>query len=671
MVARPSRRLRGTLAALVLGLGMVLVSPGVASAGLIVYYSAGFSAFPPGAGEVVVPTGGAGHANVACLTEEQPNGAKTLPVCRTSTYPREGKLRLTDFAHDQVGGLFLTSTVPGDAFVATSLNTYQHGTADVPGDGLALVVAAVDPANPRLPSRFGAPGGGLGYAPVRGVSGLPYGYLGFGLDVYGGFSRTGNQGSGCPSVPFVSADAPIPGQVVVRGPGQKGVGYCALASTAASPRSAPVPLHARSLQGSEVPVEAALNPTGRTIGTAAGTTVEPGTFAFTFTPVGGGPRTVRGALPTVPAGLYPDGWLDAAGHPKRLALGFVATTGGTRDFHEVDWLLAYREPRPAKLTVKQEAYLAASPAVGDPVGHVVRIGTGLPYQDQREAQIRARVTLPDGERPLGGSGVGWRCDAPVGQRLDCHQDQSRASSRSDLGRLVVQGQVSGSGLTAAAVAAGTRVEVSAAAGAATVVSAPATVMPDRPGPTDLEPLWVRAPADGYVTLQGTRLSETTLVRVGTPAELAAGTAPLVVPCASYGELHPCFNLGAGAATVVTTLPAHQPGPVRIELLGLGHAASVPFTITVTPQAPWVIASYWQKVLSVIWNPAGQGTSPITGWTVTPYRNGVKQAPIQVAADKEKAVIPGVKAGEKYVFTVAGTNASGTGDAGTSDEVVVY
>lgn len=671
MVARTSRRMSGALTALALGLALVLVSPGVASAGLIVYFSEGFTAFGAGADEVVLPTGGAGRTNAACLTEERPNGRGVLPVCRTSTYPREGKLRLTDFAHDQVGGLFSTETVPGDAFVATSLNTYQHGTAETPGDGLALVVAAVDPANPKPPHRFGAPGGGLGYSPVRGVSGLPYGYLGFGLDVYGGFSRTGNQGSGCPTVPFVSADAPVPGQVVVRGPGQKEVGYCALASTATSPRSAPVPLHARSLQASEVPVEAALNPTDHAISSAAGTTVEPGTFAFTFTPVGREQRTVGGPLPEVPAGLYPDGWLDAAGHPKRLALGFVATTGGSRDFHEVSRLLAYREPRPAKLTVKQEAYLVANPPVGDPVGHVVRIGTGLPYQDLGEAQIRARVTLPDGERPLGGSGVGWRCDNPAGQRLDCHQDQSRSSSSSDLGRLVVQGQVTRSGLTPAAVAAGTQVEVSAAAGAATVVSGQATLMPDRPGPTDLEPLWARAPADGYVELQGTRLSETTLIRVGTRAELAAGTAPVVVPCASYADLHPCFYLGAWAATLATALPAHEPGPVRIELLGLGHAASVPFTVTVTPQAPRVIASYWQKVLSVNWNRAGQGTSPITGWTVTPYRNGVKQTPIRVAADQEKAVIPGAKAGEKYVITVAGTNASGTGDAGTSDEVVVY
>ena len=137
-----------------------------------------------------------------------------------------------------------------------------------------------------------------------------------------------------------------------------------------------------------------------------------------------------------------------------------------------------------------------------------------------------------------------------------------------------------------------------------------------------------------------------------------------MPCAPYVEIHPCFNLGAGAATLGAALPAHQPGPVRIELLGLGHAASVPFTLTATPQAPRVIASYWQKVLTVTWNRGGQGTSPITGWTVTPYRDGVKQTPIQVAAGQAKAVIPGVKAGEKYVITVTGTNASGTGDAGS-------
>ena len=227
-----------TATALVLGLALVLATPGSAAAGtrVIIDESFAFSSLQD-LGSVVLPTaGGPGPStNRACLTA-QGNSYFGLPTCSRWVAPwSAGKLRLTDRFYNQEGGFFLAETVPGDRDVATTFTSYQHGTAAVPGDGLAFVAAAVDPADPRPPAAMASKGSALGYSSIKGSPGLSHGYLGVGFDVYGGFSRTGNQGSGCAANAFVSPEAPRPGQVVVRGPGNKSRGYCTINSTARIP----------------------------------------------------------------------------------------------------------------------------------------------------------------------------------------------------------------------------------------------------------------------------------------------------------------------------------------------------------------------------------------------------------------------------------------------------
>ena len=82
--------------------------------------------------------------------------------------------------------------------------------------------------------------------------------------------------------------------------------------------------------------EVAINPTSTSFTTASGITVPAGNYAVQFTPVGGSATTLTGALPAVPSGLYASSRTTLAGIPKQLASGWVASTGGSTDFHEIN-----------------------------------------------------------------------------------------------------------------------------------------------------------------------------------------------------------------------------------------------------------------------------------------------------------------------------------------------
>ena len=105
------------------------------------------------------------------------------------------------------------------------------------------MLAATDPSNPSIPATIGPTGGSLGYSANCGsptASGLPDGYLGVGLDVYGNFSSKTYEGTGCTNPSNIKNQ--MPGQVVVRGPGNGTVGYCPVQSSAATATSAALTL---------------------------------------------------------------------------------------------------------------------------------------------------------------------------------------------------------------------------------------------------------------------------------------------------------------------------------------------------------------------------------------------------------------------------------------------
>ena len=112
-----------------------------------------------------------------------------------------GTLRFTQAVTGEEGGAFSNTSVPTSQGLDVTFNSYQYGGTGA--DGLAFVLAAVNPANPVIPSTMGQSGGALGYsAQNSSTNGLSYGYLGVGFDSYGNFSNK-YEGSGCTDPPNI------------------------------------------------------------------------------------------------------------------------------------------------------------------------------------------------------------------------------------------------------------------------------------------------------------------------------------------------------------------------------------------------------------------------------------------------------------------------------------
>jgi hypothetical protein len=95
------------------------------------------------------------------------------------------------------------------------------------------------------------------------------------------------------------------------------------------------------------------------------------------------------------------------------------------------------------------------------------------------------------------------------------------------------------------------------------------------------------------------------------------------------------------------------------------AAVVP-TGVVVPGAPTgVTAVAGSTRATVSWTaPASDGGSPVTGYVVTPIRNGVAQAPSSFSSTATTQEVAGLVNGGPYTFVVAAVNAVGTGPAST-------
>ena len=164
----------------------------------------------------------------ACLTASGNSATAPLLSCSgTTDAAGSGKLRFTNTSTTQVGGVFGATSFPTSNGLDVTFNTYQWGGNGA--DGMAFVLAAVDPANPQSPATIGASGGALGYSASPGVNGLNNAYLGVGLDPFGNFSSNSYSGTGCS--PPTTITAQTKGAVVVRGPGNLKVGYCGLTTS--------------------------------------------------------------------------------------------------------------------------------------------------------------------------------------------------------------------------------------------------------------------------------------------------------------------------------------------------------------------------------------------------------------------------------------------------------
>jgi uncharacterized repeat protein (TIGR01451 family) len=511
--------------------------------------------------------------NVACLSAAGNSVANPLASCATSTDAQgSGKLRLTSSGAGLEGGIFASTSVPTSQGLDVTFNSYQYGGGSPGADGIAFVLAAVDPANPVTPSVIGQSGGALGYsAQSSNQTGLSHGYLGVGLDAFGNFSNK-FEGTGCTDPANIAQR--MPGQVVVRGPGNGTVGYCALQSSAATATSPALVLRAATRAASVVPVEVVYNPSSSSVTTASGLTVPAGDYDVTFTPAGGTARSMVGALPVVPAGIYPASWVSASGFPKQLAFGWVASTGSVTDFHEIDNAVVKTMNPVPLLSVSQTSYAASTLSPGSSVTYTVAASSSGAAEN---SPVTVTEILPSGVLPVAASGTGWVCGAPSGQQVSCTSSTSPFTS----GTITVNGVVTSGTVTPAQIQSSTSAIASSSdASPATSSSAPAGTLSIGPNVTGVSPASGPAGGNNDVTVSGTNLSGATAIEIGTAAEFTAGTPTALVRCAASAP--GCFTVTSDSSLDISSMPAHAAGAVTVRVVSLGVWGSVAYTYNPGP-----------------------------------------------------------------------------------------
>jgi outer membrane protein OmpA-like peptidoglycan-associated protein len=300
-------------------------------------------------------------------------------------------------------------------------DSYQfNGTG---ADGISFDLASVNPNNPAPPSTVGPSGGSLGYSSATGVPGVPFGYLGFGADVFGNFESASFGGTGCGQSTSAIAES-----MGVRGPGNGTAGYCLLGQ---SNLSAGTTLDSRiaTSRGSgassiAVPEEVVINPSASPItATSSGVTVPGGDWMFATEPlVAGAPGTqwvsLLGALPTNPVGV-PSSWLNTStGLPLELAFGWASSTGGSNEIHQINFLQA------SSLTTSPSLALTNTDSGGGTLpansSVTVTLTPSVPLSSAiNESQtVVASDTLPASLTPASASGTNWSCST-AGQLVSC------------------------------------------------------------------------------------------------------------------------------------------------------------------------------------------------------------------------------------------------------------
>ncbi|MCW2931401.1 MAG: hypothetical protein JWM19_2363, partial [Actinomycetia bacterium] len=617
---------------------------------------------------------GAKGPNSACLTASGNSGSGVLLSCPGNNDSNgSGKLRLTSTSGFQEGGVFSAASVPTSQGIDATFNTYQYG--GTAADGIAFVLAAVNPADPLAPATMGYSGGTLGYAANAGSDqvGLADGYLGIGLDVFGNYSNIAYEGTGCTNPAYIGTGTTrVPGQVAIRGPGNGLVGYCAINSTATSTSSPALALRASTRAASQVPVEVAINPTATSFTTASGITVPAGTYAVAFTPVGGSPTTLAGALPAVPSGLYPSSsWTTSAGIPKQLAFGWVGSTGGLADFHEVDAVnVASFSPVP-QLAVSQTSYVVASPVPGSPVTYTVNPSVSASGASEGNP-VSVTETTPSGVVPVGAYGSGWTCGTPSGQAITCTDSATPFAAGTSLPPITVEGIVTSSSVTASTIQSGSTVTASSSDGNPGIATSTTVgTLPAAPSGVTLSPATSTIAGGEAVTISGSNITAATAIEIGTTAQQQAGNPVVLLPCPS-GAAAGCFTVNADGSLSISSMPSVTAAEIaNVTVVTLGASGSAPYTYTDkpgTPTAPTATAGITSA--TVTWSAPASNNSPLTGYIVTPYLAGVAQTPLSYDASTTRRTITGLTAGASYTFTVAAVNAIGTGAASPQSAAVV-
>jgi outer membrane protein OmpA-like peptidoglycan-associated protein len=360
-------------------------------------------------------------SGAVCLTAGTNTSATPLVDCDVSPDANgSGALQLTNNAGGQVGTVYSNVALPTANGLDATWNSYQfNGTG---ADGISFDLASVNPSDPVAPATVGPAGGALGYAGSS-SNGVPYGYLGFGADVYGNFENSTTGGSGCGQNQGAVAES-----MGVRGPGDGTTGYCLLSQinfvSGTTLDNQGATSRGTGASGVVVPEEVVLNTTSSTvIATASGVSVPANDWMFATKPlVAGVAGTVwhdaLGALPTNPIDV-PTSWVNTTtGFPKELAFGFASSTGGATEFHQINNLVVN------SLTASPTLALTNTDSGGGTLpansAATVTLTASVPSASAASENHTVVVsdTLPSSLTPTAASGTNWTCTA-TGQVVSC------------------------------------------------------------------------------------------------------------------------------------------------------------------------------------------------------------------------------------------------------------
>jgi outer membrane protein OmpA-like peptidoglycan-associated protein len=370
-----------------------------------------------------MPTGSSG----VCLTAGTDPTVTPIPDCNGTSPDTSGSgaLQLTDNTGYQVGTVYNSVALPTSNGLDITWDSYQFdGTG---ADGISFDLAAVDPDDPEPPATVGPAGGSLGYSTSAGSPGVPYGYLGFGADVFGNFESSTYGGSTC------GTTSAAPESMAVRGPGDSTSGYCLATASAPSAvagdnavltLSSPYTLDSKSATSRTnlaVKEEVVINSTGSPIVAANSLeTVPPGSWMFATEPLDAGASGttwdyLEGELPSA-SGYAPSNWLSSSGVPQELAFGWASSTGGSTEFHEINTLQAETlTPAPSLALMNTDSGSHSLPA-NSPA--TITLTPSVASGESESQTVVVSDDLPPTWNNIAASGDDWSCTI-TGQLVSC------------------------------------------------------------------------------------------------------------------------------------------------------------------------------------------------------------------------------------------------------------
>jgi Fibronectin type III domain len=153
---------------------------------------------------------------------------------------------------------------------------------------------------------------------------------------------------------------------------------------------------------------------------------------------------------------------------------------------------------------------------------------------------------------------------------------------------------------------------------------------------------------------------------------SAITGYKVTPFIGAVAQSPVLFAGTATSQVVTGLTngtTYTFAVSAVNARGTGAATTTGTVLVGAPTAPpLVTATAGAGQATVTWAAPANNGSAITGYTVTPVKAGVAQAPIAYNTSTLTRTITGLTPGASYVFRVTATNARGVGPIATSNAV---